>query len=148
MTQSASIRTIISASVIASARLSAAAWPPFGALRTQPRACLKRANSARDICAVSSEEPSSDTTTRTRPPYRPAAVSIERSSLAMFSDSLYAGTITSTPGRSLPSSGSFLLVHQSSHSGADSSTNKMLTAYNGTNTCHSEVELPGSARNA
>ena len=96
------MRMTISASVIASPRLSAAAWRPFGALSTPPVACLKAAISACAISAVSSVEPSLDTRTRTGPPYRPAATSMERSSLAMLSASLYAGMITSTGGRSPP----------------------------------------------
>jgi hypothetical protein len=40
MTQSASMRTAISALVIARARLSAAAWRPFGPVRTSPCAQL------------------------------------------------------------------------------------------------------------
>ncbi len=75
-------------------------------------------------------------------------MSIERSSRAMFSASLYAGMITSTRGRSGPGSGSFLFVHHSSHNGPESSTNRMLTAYSGTNTCHSEVRLDGSDKYA
>jgi hypothetical protein len=138
----------ISAAVAASPRLSAAAWRPFGPLSTQPRACRKSPSSRSATCAVSSVEPSSDTTTRTGPPYRPAATSTERSSLAMLSDSLYAGMITSTGGRSPPGCGSREPVHHSSHNGAASTANKMLTAYSGMNTCHSELEFRGSARNA
>ena len=54
----------------------------------------------------------------------------------------------STGGRLSSGLGSRRLVHHSSHSGAGISTNKMLTAYSGTNTCHTEVARPGSAMKA
>src|ERR1035441_5495286 len=108
MTQSASMRMTISAWGTARPRLIAAACRAFGPGRTRARAWGKAAHSARGIVAVSSVDPSSDTRTCTGPPYRPAATSIERSSLAMLSASLYAGMITSTGGRSRPGSGSFL----------------------------------------
>jgi hypothetical protein len=67
-TQSASTRMMISASVTAMARLRAADWRRLGPVSTHPRACRKFSNSSSATCAVSSVEPSLDTTTWTGPP--------------------------------------------------------------------------------
>ncbi len=54
----------------------------------------------------------------------------------------------STGGRSGPGLGSTGLNHQMSHSGANISRNSMLTAYSGTNTCHTESRLDCWDKNA
>ena len=88
ITQSASILITMSALVTASARFSAIDCPPLGSVSTRPVACPNRPMPSRPIAAVSSTDPSSDTTTCTGPPYRPAATSIEASSRARLPASL------------------------------------------------------------